>query len=243
MSYTTTALSWHIPPYNQGQSLMSLTVPSATDTASHGPTPTNSWRPTNFGGTIGGTNCHSCLQLRLTNQNDKSLSGSLTAAKPSSTVHPGTTSSATYGTTPSEQRTTLHRWLIQPCPIRYSPVVPHTTAPHTTNYMRKQRNTSKSSCMNGHEAKAIATLHLGKYGRESRCLDAAVDIREAMALIEVEFTGIARTSHTIQAKGTGHYSDQDLRVSLAKCEDIAVSHKSLVDMFQVLTSPSQTKCG
>ena len=86
-------------------------------------------------------------------------------------------------------------------------------------------------------------MALGKAGRDSRCIDAAADIRQRMAKIEMEFTDIVRTSHTIQAKGTGHYSDQDLRLSLATCEDIAVSIKSLVDMFQVLTRLSQTKCG
>ena len=53
-------------------------------------------------------------------------------------------------------------------------------------------------------------MALARYGRESRCLDVAVDIAGIMAQIDIGLTSITRTSNTIQAKGKGYYSDQDL---------------------------------
>ena len=77
----------------------------------------------------------------------------------------------------------------------------------------------------------------------ARCGEVAADITELMAQIDIGLAIITRTSNTIQAKGKGYCSDEDLRLSLAKCEYIAVSSKSLVDMCKVLTSLSQIKYG
>ena len=62
-----------------------------------------------------------------------------------------------------------------------------------------------------------------------------------MAHIDIDFASITRTSNTIQAKVKGYYNDEDLMLCLAKCEDIALSNKSLVDICKALTSLSQIK--
>ena len=125
---------------------------------------------------------------------------------------------------------------VQPgCPAYNGPAydeVPSKATKHLQKILHEWTRT-KANC---HRA-------LGNVGRDTKCLGAADDIRQRMAKIDMEFTDIVRTSNTIQAKGAGYYSDQDLRASLAKCEAIALSIKSLVDMFQVLNRLSQTNCG
>jgi len=74
-----------------------------------------------------------------------------------------------------------------------------------------------------------------------RCGEVAAEITEKMAQIDIDLASITRTSNTIQAKGNGYYNDEDLMSCLAKCEGIALSNKSLVDMCKALTSLSQIK--
>ena len=82
---------------------------------------------------------------------------------------------------------------------------------------------------------------IGEVGNIKRCGQLATEITDIINQVSIWFASITRTSNTIQVKGNGYYNDNDLMSCLAKCEGVALSNKSLVDMSKALTSLSQIK--